>query len=222
MANIEAKRDEILRLIDKVSKGSGSPTAAPKRIHKGKTSKSSRVGRQLKELGKIKKRRKQLEDGLIGDGPLDLYRLLEKRIEALEKLVQPGSAKQAAPKQPQKEQPPISIETSNHTLGGAIQEGLLADILQLVSSNMMTGVMTVQDSDSTFMLYYREGEIFHAQGSDLAGESAFFASMAMDEGKFFFTETSELPEEVTIQSQTQFLILEALRQIDEARAQESA
>ena len=43
------------------------------------------------------------------------------------------------------------------------------------------------------------------------------AAMATKDGKFHFDETEDISDEITIDENTPFLILEALRQIDESR-----
>ncbi len=96
--------------------------------------------------------------------------------------------------------------------------GILADVLQMLSSNLMSGIFTLNNNDVEIKLYLNDGEIFHADGADIKGESAFFAAMALEEGQFFLKDTDELPKERTLEGQTQFLVLEALRQIDESRS----
>lgn len=106
----------------------------------------------------------------------------------------------------------------NAVISGIIQGQLLSDVLQLVSSNSMTGVFTVECRRAKTSLYFDDGRIVHAEGQGLEGEQAFFSIFAFDGGRYHFEETHELPEQRTINSNTQFLILEALRQIDESRA----
>ena len=72
-----------------------------------------------------------------------------------------------------------------------------------------------EQGDIKIELYFRDGELFHAKSNDLEGQSAFFAAMASLKGRFYFDETGQIPTEKTIDGNTQFLILEALRQIDE-------
>ena len=55
----------------------------------------------------------------------------------------------------------------------------------------------------------------------MEGESAFFAAFAFQSGRYSFLETTDLPTTATIEGNTQFLVLEALRQMDEANAAES-
>lgn len=107
---------------------------------------------------------------------------------------------------------------SNAVIAGVIRGQLLSDVLQLLSSNSMTGVFTVECRRAQTTLYFDAGRIVHAEGSGLEGEQAFFSIFAFEGGRYYFQETSELPAQRTINSNTQFLILEALRQIDESRA----
>jgi hypothetical protein len=108
--------------------------------------------------------------------------------------------------------------SANAVISGIIQGQLLSDVLQLVSSNSMTGVFSVECRRAKTVLYFDDGRIVHAAGQGLEGEQAFFSIFAFDGGRYHFEETHELPAQRTINSNTQFLILEALRQIDESRA----
>jgi hypothetical protein len=215
MRSIAAEREEILRLITKMR---GVKSTPPRRRNDHG---SKRVARRREELDRLKKARHRLENRLVGDASeessfFDLLQKLDERVSAIEARLEsgagPATSATAGPANP-------AATTEEHALAGAVKEGFLADILQLVSSNEMTGVFTVEGDGSLVQLYYREGEVFHAESEDVRGESAFFVAMAMESGRFRFVETEELPEERTITSQTQFLVLEALRQIDEARAQ---
>lgn len=102
-----------------------------------------------------------------------------------------------------------------HSLSGLIDEGILPDVLQMISSNAKTGIFSVVNGPTRVDLFLRDGELYHALGEGMEGQSAFFAAMAAQQGEFYFSETEEVPEAKTIDGNTQFLILEALRQIDE-------
>jgi len=106
-------------------------------------------------------------------------------------------------------------ETPTAALSGLVQDGILPDILQMISSNTKTGIFTLEADGKKIDLFLQDGEMYHAVTEDMTGQTAFFAAMAMEEGKFYFHETDEVPEEKTIDGNTQFMILEALRQIDE-------
>jgi hypothetical protein len=101
------------------------------------------------------------------------------------------------------------------TFTGVIQGQLLSDMLQLVSSNAMSGMFVVETDGGRCELYFEEGRMCHAANNEMEGEKAFFTAFASGRGKYRFRETAELPAARTITSSTQFLILEALRQIDE-------
>ncbi len=107
-------------------------------------------------------------------------------------------------------------QEAQYTLSGEIQEGVLSDILQFLSTNRKTGAFIVKNDGPPIAVYLEEGQIVHAVAGDISGESAIFAMMSMCQGRFHFDESEELPEERTITGNLQFIILEALRQIDEA------
>jgi hypothetical protein len=133
-----------------------------------------------------------------------LYRGMDERLRAVEGLVRgsPGAARVDGP-------------AGNPTLSGKVAQGLIADVLQLISGNVMSGVFRISQDGSHIKVHFRDGEIVHAEGEGLQGESAFFAAMAMEHGEFLFLETTEEVAQRTIEGKAQFLILEALRQIDE-------
>jgi len=121
-----------------------------------------------------------------------------------------------------KSQPPDSTfaQEQEYSLGGQIQEGILPDILQLVSSNNKTGVFSLQQNSQRIDLYFDDGALYHARADNMVGQNAFFAAMALEGGRFYFVESDDIPSERTIDGNTQFMILEALRQIDEQRNQQ--
>ncbi len=109
-------------------------------------------------------------------------------------------------------------ENRRHLLSGRIQGTMLPDFLQLVSSNDKTGIFALEHDGERIELFFSSGHLCHAQSRNMSGQSAFFAAMAFEDGTFSFEETQEVPEEKTIDGNTQFMILEALRQIDEERS----
>lgn len=218
MATITKKREEILRLISRVTNsGATDPATAPARLPRPK---HERAARRQSSLERTREQRELLERRLLGEQLLQLHQLLEQRVAAIEETLQTGLVASTEKEPDGGATASAQIERfERSTLSGAIKEGLLADLLQMVSSNMMTGVFCVESDGTEVNLYFDEGEVFHGAGEGLVADNAFFAAMAMEHGRFYFTETTELPQERTISSKTQFLILEALRQIDESKAQ---
>jgi hypothetical protein len=109
----------------------------------------------------------------------------------------------------------------NATLSGAIQGQMLSDILQLISSNQMSGVFVIDNELGRCTLTFDEGRICHAVNGDVSGEDAFFAAFASREGRYHFKEMSNLPPERTVSAGTQYLVLEALRRMDESEGEGS-
>jgi hypothetical protein len=102
------------------------------------------------------------------------------------------------------------------TFSGILRGQMLSDMLQLVSSNGMSGIFVIESEAGTCRLYFFEGRIRHAVGEDVTGEEAFFAAFASREGRYSFKETQDLPPETSVASGTQYLVLEALRRMDES------
>lgn len=108
-----------------------------------------------------------------------------------------------------------------YRLTGSVDDGLMTDVLQLIAANRKTGrfSLLLETRKARFDLFYRDGEIIHAEAGELAGETAFFALMSAghQEGRYGFIEgENDVPK--TIEAQTHFMILEALRRIDEGDA----
>jgi uncharacterized protein DUF4388 len=100
-------------------------------------------------------------------------------------------------------------------LAGSIQEGLLADVLQMLSANLKTGMFRISGTSGDVSIWFDSGEVSHATVGSQIGEAAFFAGLASSSGSFWFVETPDIPPERTITGKTQFLILEGLRKMDE-------
>lgn len=227
---VQSRKEEILRLIRRVS--SPEAAAAPAQASPAPSRSLPRRGPAPRgargiDLEAIRQRRRRIEEKLVGSAPLQVLRDLEQRLAAIEARLGPRSEEgaQAAPSPPEAVLPPSTAAAApppsgeDDVLSGRIGEGVLADILQMLSSNLATGLFVVRGADGQELrLFFEEGQIVHAEGVGLSGESALFAAMAVEQGRFSFRENGGGAPEKTIGSKTQFLILEALRQIDEARA----
>jgi len=115
--------------------------------------------------------------------------------------------------------PPAAAEPAaaraSASLTGKLEEGLLADVLQMISANHKSGLLRIDGGADEILIWFVDGEVHHAQAGDMRGENAFFAALGESKGTFRFEEMGgDLPER-SITSKTQFLILEGLRQIDE-------
>lgn len=100
---------------------------------------------------------------------------------------------------------------------GAVAGLSLTDVIQLKGHNKYTGGITVSYGDSDGVIYFVDGEIIHAEQGDLAGEQAIYQIITWPGGNFNIH--PEMTSNVcTIHYRTDFLLLEALRRLDEERA----
>jgi hypothetical protein len=224
---IAATKEEILQLIRDLR---AQPSAAP----------APKVA-PTKRLELMRWREAFLRDA-VADRLSSICSLLEERVDALEREVaaeklpreMPAPLVTRRPAEPALEAAPVfdavapepfasqevgalppALDDGPASLKGQIQEGVLSDILQMLSGNLKTGLFTIVGPETTANLWYEDGEIRHAVAGELKGEDAFFAAIAQPSGTFFFVENTNPPPERTINNKTQFLILEGLRKMDE-------
>jgi hypothetical protein len=243
--DIAEKKEQILQLIEKLNPDSNR--SAPKRSGGSAILKhpmSDRLAWRRQKLAELRERREKTGLDLLEARMLKTCQMLEERIARIESVIGLGNPEPAAPTaqnapdgtdfapiskpmepsvhnvqpvRPATLQAPAAKKERIYTLSGVIQEGVLADILQLLSSNKKSGTFTVDADGKQVEMFFRDGHLYHAACEAIHGQSAFFVAMALENGTFCFEENDQLPEEVSIDGNTQFMILEALRQIDEER-----
>jgi hypothetical protein len=109
--------------------------------------------------------------------------------------------------------PPMS---TNVVLSGRIVGSLLIDMIQLQSQNNETGVLhVIPDTGDAIDVYFVSGAIYNCVASGAEGEKAFFEALQVAEGHFEFERVDNTNIERKIEHETSFLIVEALRRIDE-------
>lgn len=100
---------------------------------------------------------------------------------------------------------------------GAVAGLSLTDVIQLKGHNKYTGCITVEYTGKTGAIYFVDGEIIHAEMGTEAGENAIYAIIKWPGGTFSIH--PEMTSNVcTIHCRTDFLLLEALRRLDEENA----
>ncbi|MEZ4297922.1 MAG: DUF4388 domain-containing protein [Polyangiaceae bacterium] len=100
-------------------------------------------------------------------------------------------------------------------LRGNLQQMPLTDLLQLLTMNQRSGVLTVTTPSGAGEVRLAEGQVVDAVYRRLEAEKAFYRMLGESQGQFAFT-----PGEVTarrIGGSTSGLLMEAMRQIDELR-----
>lgn len=100
---------------------------------------------------------------------------------------------------------------------GAVTGLSLTDVIQLKGHNKYTGAISVEYGDSKGVIYFADGEIIHAEQGNTSGEPAIYAIIKWPGGTF--TIHPEMTSSVcTIHYRTDYLLLEALRRLDEENA----
>ena len=100
---------------------------------------------------------------------------------------------------------------------GAIAGLGLSDVIQLNGQNRFSGCVAVHDQTRSGLLFFREGELIHAEQGAKTGEDAFHEIMQWPGGRFSL-QPNVATTSHTIRRSTMHLLLEAHRLIDERRA----
>jgi predicted regulator of Ras-like GTPase activity (Roadblock/LC7/MglB family) len=93
----------------------------------------------------------------------------------------------------------------------------LPDVLQLNGNNRFSGCIAVQYGTSRGLIFFREGEVVHAEQGGHSGEEAFYDIMEWRAGRFTL-QPNVATTSRTIQKSVQHLLIEAHRVLDERRA----
>jgi len=97
---------------------------------------------------------------------------------------------------------------------GAVAGLSLTDVIQLKGHNKYTGGISVEYGDCQGVIYFVDGEIIHAEQGDNSGEQAIYEIIKWPSGSFNIH--PEMTSNVcTIHCRTDYLLLEALRRMDE-------
>ena len=100
---------------------------------------------------------------------------------------------------------------------GSVAGLSLTDVIQLKGHNRYTGAISVEYGDSQGIIHFVDGEIIHAELGAESGEQAIYEIIKWPGGVFNIH--PEMTTNVcTIHYRTDFLLLEALRRLDEENA----
>lgn len=100
---------------------------------------------------------------------------------------------------------------------GQLAQFQLHEIVQICCLGMRTGRMTVTQGHEVGSLYFHEGRLLHAECGELQGEPAVGRIIGWRSGQFAFAD-GILADRESIQTNWDFLLLETMRQLDEAAA----
>jgi predicted regulator of Ras-like GTPase activity (Roadblock/LC7/MglB family) len=93
----------------------------------------------------------------------------------------------------------------------------LSDLLQLNAQNRFSGCFRIEYEGALGVIFFRDGEIVHAERGELVGEEAFREILAWPRGRFG-VEPNVVAARRTIQKSCEHLLLDALRVVDELRS----
>lgn len=92
----------------------------------------------------------------------------------------------------------------------------LLDVIQLKGVSRFSGCISVQGDTFTGLLFFRDGQIIHAEAGSLVGEEAFY-EIAQRPSTTFTLQPNVTTTSHTIHRSWQFLLMESQRLVDEAR-----
>ena len=95
---------------------------------------------------------------------------------------------------------------------GTVTNTSLHDIIQLICIGRNSCRMLVKSQENKGWIYFRDGEIVHAECNGLRGEEAFYTIVSWELGMFECDTTSAEAE--TIQESWDFLLMESMRRLD--------
>jgi hypothetical protein len=93
----------------------------------------------------------------------------------------------------------------------------LSDVIQLNANNRFSGCIAVGYEQSQGLLFFRDGEIIHAEQDGKVGEEAFCCIVGWPGGRFS-VQPNVATTRSSIQKSWQHLLLDAHRMLDEQRA----
>lgn len=114
-----------------------------------------------------------------------------------------------------------SLESGGDGFKGEVAGLGLADVIQLNVQNRFSGCIAVQYRESKGLVFFRDGQIIHAEEGERVGEAAVYAILAWPGGQFGL-QPNVTTTRCTIQKSCQHLLLEAHRLMDEERAEVAA
>jgi len=97
---------------------------------------------------------------------------------------------------------------------GAMTGVTLADVIQMNGHNRFTGCITLEYGDNSGLIFFRDGEVIHAEQGERSGEAAFYQIVQWPSGNFTL-QPKVTTTSCSIKSSLNHLLLEAMRLMDE-------
>jgi CheY-like chemotaxis protein len=102
---------------------------------------------------------------------------------------------------------------------GQVVDLQLVDIIQMACLGRFTMSLAISQGDEEGLIYFKNGEIAHAEVGDLEGKDALYTILDWNEGRFN-SQMGISPPKETIADRWEHLLLEGMRRRDETAATE--
>jgi CheY-like chemotaxis protein len=113
-----------------------------------------------------------------------------------------------------------ALEEKRGGFVGQVVDLQLVDIIQMGCLGRFTMSLAVSKNNEEGLIYFKNGEIAHAEVGDLEGKEALFVMLEWDEGRFD-SQMGISPPKETITDRWEHLLLEGTRRLDETAATEA-
>ena len=100
------------------------------------------------------------------------------------------------------------------TIKGDLSQIPLTDLIQIFLLNKKSGLLTISNQSGIAKIHFNKGSVVSAQIDNIHGIKAVFRIMTLKDGHFEF-DPNNLPKKINVTMNTEGLLLEGMRQIDE-------
>lgn len=100
-------------------------------------------------------------------------------------------------------------------VAGSLLEMGLPDMVQVLWHGRKTGSLKIRAGANSGEIHFVDGAVYNALYSNLRGEEAFYAMLALNEGDFVLDPNFRAPQQV-VQASPEALLLEGMRRLDES------
>lgn len=111
----------------------------------------------------------------------------------------------------------LGMAVSKNGFDGAVTGLTLPDLIQLKGLTRFSGCLAVHFNEHIGRIFFRDGEVIHAEQGELTGERAFYRVATWPSGNFR-TEPNVTTTSHSIHHSVNYLLLEAHRIMDESNA----
>lgn len=110
-----------------------------------------------------------------------------------------------------------AMPVENGAIAGRLADLNPVDLMQALEMGRKTGALTLERQGEKVVIYFRDGQVWHAESGKMQGESVVFRALPWSEGEFKIQFGAESKQH-SIQVSTQGLLMEGMRQFDESNA----